>query len=43
MHNLREALQMVLLIGLGLLIMQIGINGYEEGKCKDKEALFNVT
>ena len=23
--------------------MQIGINGYEEGKGKDKEALFNVT
>ena len=22
--------------------MQIGINGYEEGKGKDKEALFNV-
>ena len=23
--------------------MQIGINGYEEGKGKHKEALFNVT
>ena len=23
--------------------MQIGINGYEEGKGKDKESLFNVT
>ena len=23
--------------------MQIGINGYKEGKGKDKEALFNVT
>ena len=23
--------------------MQTGINGYEEGKGKDKEALFNVT
>ena len=29
--------------GLGLLIMQIGINGYEEGKGKDNDSLFNVT
>ena len=42
MHNLR-VIANGLLIGLGLFIMQLGINGYKEGKGKDKEALFNVT